>query len=141
MLLEELETTSLYFFFSAEVSIRSTRKQFLCSAGVSEEPRGGIRVVLIISARRSLWKLAMFLFQLELLTFPVKVLTQTLELVCPRRPTTVHVCIRTVSSYRILSTLIQFELVYGPFKQRNIHSILYVCPRPARKEMSVPLHK
>ena len=44
ILLEELETTSLYFFFSAEVSIRSTRKQFLCSAGVSEEPdAGGIR--------------------------------------------------------------------------------------------------
>ena len=43
ILLEELETTSLYFFFSAEVSIRSTRKQFLCSAGVSEEPRSGIR--------------------------------------------------------------------------------------------------
>lgn len=42
-ILEELETTSLYFFFSAEVSIRSTRKQFLCSAGVSEEPRGGFR--------------------------------------------------------------------------------------------------
>ena len=42
-ILEELETTSLYFFFSAEVSIRSTRKQFLYSAGVSEEPRGGFR--------------------------------------------------------------------------------------------------
>ena len=44
ILLEELETTSLYFFFSAEVSIRSTRKQFLCSAGVSGEPdAGGIK--------------------------------------------------------------------------------------------------
>ena len=50
--------------------------------------------------------------------------------------------IRTVSSQRLLSTfLIQLKLVYGPFRQSNMHSTLDFCPRPARKERNVPLHR
>ena len=37
----------------------------------------------------------------------------------------------------LLSLLIHFKLVYGPFGQNNIHNILDFCPRPARKEMNV----
>ena len=50
--------------------------------------------------------------------------------------------IRTFSSYRLLFTLlIQFKLVYGPFGQSNMHSTLDFCPRPARKQTNVPVHK
>ena len=55
---------------------------------------------------------------------------------------TVYMYIRTVSSWRLLSTLlIKFTLVYGPLGQSKMHSILDFCPRPARKEINVPLHK
>ena len=37
--------------------------------------------------------------------------------------------------------LIQFKLVCGPFRQSNMHSTLDFCPRPARKETNVTLHK
>ena len=37
--------------------------------------------------------------------------------------------------------LIQFKLVYGAFGQRNMHSTLDFCLRPARKETNVPIHK
>ena len=50
--------------------------------------------------------------------------------------------IRTVSSSRLLSTLlIQYKLVYGLFGQSNMNSTLDYCPRPARKETNVPLNK
>ena len=50
--------------------------------------------------------------------------------------------IRTVSSHRLLSTLlIQLKLVYWPLEQRNMHSSLDFCPRLARKETNVPLPK
>ena len=37
--------------------------------------------------------------------------------------------------------LIQFNLVYGLFGQSNMHSTFDFCPRPAKKEANVPLHK
>ena len=37
--------------------------------------------------------------------------------------------------------LIKFKLVYGPFGQSNMDSTLDFFPRPARKEMNVPLLK
>ena len=41
-----------------------------------------------------------------------------------------------------MSTLLnQFEIVYGPFGQSNMHSTLDFCPIPARREVNVPLHK
>ena len=51
--------------------------------------------------------------------------------------TAVHsIYIKTVSSWRLLSTLMnQIELVYVPFG----HSLLDFCPRPARKETYIPL--
>ena len=50
--------------------------------------------------------------------------------------------IRTVGSQRLLSTLLSPNLsVYGPFWQSIMQSTLDFCPRPARKETSVPLHK
>ena len=53
-----------------------------------------------------------------------------------------YIYFRTVSSYRLLSTmLIQFKLVYGLFGQSNMHSTINFCPRPARKENNVLLHK
>ena len=43
-----------------------------------------------------------------------------------------YIYIRTVSSKRLLSTLmIQFKLVYGSFGQSKMHSTLDFCPRPA----------
>ena len=49
---------------------------------------------------------------------------------------------RTVSFQLLLSTfLIQFKLVYGPFRQNNMHSRLCFCPRPAKKETNLQLRK
>ena len=31
----------------------------------------------------------------------------------------------------------QIKLVYGPFRQSNMHSTLDFCPRPARKKTNV----
>ena len=43
--------------------------------------------------------------------------------------------VRTVTSYLFADS------VYGPFGQSNKHSTPDLCPRPARKETNVPLHK
>ena len=41
----------------------------------------------------------------------------------------------------LLSTLLnQLKLVYGPFGQSNMNSVLDICPRPAREETNVHLH-
>jgi hypothetical protein len=43
--------------------------------------------------------------------------------------------IRIVTSQNLLSTfLIQFRPVYGLFGQRNMHSTLDFCPKPARRK-------
>ena len=52
--------------------------------------------------------------------------------------------IRKVSSYRLLSTLVnQLKLVYGPFGMSNMHSTLDFCPpdQPGRKLMYHYVHK
>ena len=55
---------------------------------------------------------------------------------------TVYTYIRTVSSQRLLSTLlIQIKLVYGLFGQSNMHSTLDSWPRPDRRDTNVPLDK
>ena len=42
----------------------------------------------------------------------------------------------------VLSTLlIKFILGFGPLGQSNMYSTYDFCPRPARKETSVPRHK
>ena len=53
------------------------------------------------------------------------------------------VYIKTVSSYPMFSTYLKrIKLVYGPFRQSNMHSTLDFCPRPAKKEkMYVLLNK
>ena len=46
-----------------------------------------------------------------------------------------RIYIKTVSSKCLLSTLlIQFKLVYGPFRKSKINSTLDFCPRPSKKE-------
>ena len=46
---------------------------------------------------------------------------------------------------KLLASLVYFsnqlKLVYGPFRKRNIPSTLDFCPRSARKEINVPLHR
>ena len=52
------------------------------------------------------------------------------------------VYIKTVSSYPMFSTYLKrIKLVYGPFRQSNMHSTLDFCPGPARKKMNVPLRE
>ena len=52
------------------------------------------------------------------------------------------ICIRTVSSQRLLSTLHNwFILVYGQFGQSNSYHTFNFCPRSVRKDSNVPLLK